>query len=767
MDPQADNAVSAIPDPPPETEPASEERPSKRLKTAAHESHSESSGPTGASAVVENEPAVREPAVESQTPATSGSTTAQAEPLNGDGKKASDSETANGDQEDVPPRRHGIAPIKAEYALSTPDTVSLPSLMHASRYLLPKPERPADDAPVVEEAPKENSESAQTDATAPHGKKNKPKKERGQNISRSFGRFEDSVPLCTSRAFTPEFSPEECRHGDKCRTMHNLREYLASRPADVEPETQTCRLYDIFGECPSGWKCRFVKYHMTTYNHEDGKEELVLTRKVTATDGDPAGAKHEPILTPYEPVPSATKNIVSKPQKIDLNRRRVDFSQVNKYCGWLDKEAKVFNAFHNQQRNQAPTTMADLRASFVEPPFEPSEKRALYFGPETPSLAPLTTQGNLPFRRLCIDLGAELTYSEMAMTTPLLQGNNADWTLMRAHESEVTPPSIKPTSTPIVQGYDNSRDLKFGAQISGHNHQNVSKGANILSRYCPHLRLIDLNCGCPIDMVYKSGAGSGILESHGKLERMVRGMNAVSGEVPITVKIRTGISSNRPVATNIIGKLAFGAREHRERLGAPGCAAITLHGRSREQRYTKKANWGYIAECANLVKQYNMEKDAITDTAAEPDARTLPNAKDGKMYFIGNGDCYSHVDYYDHIDKAQVDSVMIGRGALIKPWIFEEIKAQQYLDKSSSERMDYIKKYVDFGLEAWGSDDIGVGYTRRFLLEWLSFAHRYVPIGLLTHLPPDMNDRPAAYIGRDDFETKLASKNYKDWISIS
>lgn len=642
------------------------------------------------------------------------------------------------------------------------------------RYLIKKPEKTSDEAPPAEEGAKddaqngdakENSQNAQAGSNDPRDKKGKPKKERGQNVGRTYGRFEDSVPLCKTRAFTPEFSPEECRFGDKCKTVHNLREYLASRPTTEKPETDECRLYDIFGLCPSGWKCRFVKHHTTTYKHEDGREELVLTRKRSTPEGDTATSADEPMLVPYEPTPSSTKNTVSKPQKIDLSRRRVDLSEAEKYCKWLDQEAKVFNSFHNRQRNQAPLDMADLRASFVDPPFEPSEKRAVYFGPETPLLAPLTTQGNLPYRRLCIDLGAELTYSEMAMTTPLLQGSNADWTLMKAHDSELAPPNVNPTS--VVEGYDNSKDLRFGAQISGHSHWNVSKGTSILSRYCPHLRLIDLNCGCPIDMVYKAGAGAGILESHAKLERMVRGMNAVSGEIPITVKIRTGIRSDRPVATTIIGKLAFGSREHRERLGAPGCAAVTLHGRSREQRYTKKANWDYIAECADVVKSYNKQRDEITDTAAEPDPRTLPRGRGGKMYFIGNGDCYSHVDYYDHIDKARVDSVMLGRGALIKPWIFEEIKAGQYLDKSSSERMEYVKRYVDYGLEAWGSDDIGVGYTRRFLLEWLSFAHRYVPIGLLSHLPPDMNDRPQAYVGRDDFETKLASKNYKDWISIS
>jgi len=215
----------------------------------------------------------------------------------------------------------------------------------------------------------------------------------------------------------------------------------------------------------------------------------------------------------------------------------------------------------------------------------------------------------------------------------------------------------------------------------------------------------------------------------------------------------------------LIERLAFGGLESRDELGPPGCAAITLHGRSRQQRYTKSADWSYIAECATLIKSFTKKQDSLTDTINEPDARFLPNGE--RMYFLGNGDCYSHVDYYDHINNAGVDSVMIGRGALIKPWLFEEIEKGQYLDKSASERLAYVEKFVKYGLEAWGSDEIGVGQTRRFLLEWLSFTCRYVPIGILEHLPPGLQDRPPAYRGRNELETLLSSDNYKDWIKIS
>ncbi|PFH61265.1 hypothetical protein XA68_17838 [Ophiocordyceps unilateralis] len=601
--------------------------------------------------------------------------------------------------------------------------------------------------------------------------KDKIKRKKGQNTERTFGKFDDAIRLCNSIAFSPEFSPRECKFGHRCNMCHDLRKYLAEgRRADLDTFDGKCPVFEQYGSCPSGWRCRFVKSHMHEVTNDDGRSELVL--RGTPGGKDDLGAQKdkdgdEEPKAEHEDRRPGVVNVVSLANKVLLNRKRLDFSKADQYVAWMNKEAEINSEFHHRRKEQSFDSIDDLRARFVDPPFKPSEKRRLYFGPETPTLAPLTTQGNLPFRRLCVELGCQLTYSEMAMSLPLLQGSKADWTLLRAHETEMTPPRFDPGRTFVFDNYVNADDVKFGAQISGNQPWMATKAADVLHRFCPRLRLIDLNCGCPIDMVFKSGGGSALLESQGKMERMVRGMNAMSGPIPVTAKIRTGVKSNRPVAAQVLGRLAFGAREHRARLGAPGCAAVTLHGRSREQRYTKRADWAYIAECAALVGSYNSQRDALTDTAAAPDESSLPNDKNGRMYFIGNGDCFSHVDYFDHVEKARVDTVMIGRGALIKPWIFEEIEKRQYLDKSSSQRLAYIERFVRFGLDAWGSDELGIGFTRRFLLEWLSFAHRYLPIGLLEHLPPSLNDRPPAYRGRDELETLMASANYKDWIKIS
>ena len=574
------------------------------------------------------------------------------------------------------------------------------------------------------------------------------------------------MPLCVSLAFAPEFAPEPCKYWDRCHNLHDLRKYLAEgRDGDLETWAGKCPQFDAYGVCSSGWRCRFVRSHMCETEHQDGRKELVLTSKPAPAEkagSDAAGdvAEHDKEHGELKP---GVVNAVRAGDKISLSRKRVQLDKSDQYIGWLNADTELYRQHYHKKREENHDESKDYRANYVEPPFKPSEKRKIYFGRDTPVLAPLTTQGNLPFRRLCVELGCQATYSEMAHGLDLLQGNKSDWTLMRAHEIEARPPSLSPDA-PVVQSYDNARDTRFGVQIAAHTPWIAIKAAEALTRFLPHLRVIDVNCGCPIDNVFKTGAGSALLDTPPKLERMVRGMNAVSGEVPITAKIRTGVRDGHPTAKKLVERLAFGAPDLRRVSGAPGCAAITLHGRSRQQRYTRAADWAYIAECAAIVKRYNEQRDELTDTPRAPDESSLPSA--GRMYFLGNGDCYSHEDYHAHLDEAGVDGVMIGRGALIKPWLFEEIAAGQYLDKSATERLSYVERFARYGLEAWGSDALGIGFTRRFLLEFMAFFHRYVPVGLLEYLPPSINDRPPAYRGRNELETLLASDDYRDWIKI-
>ena len=184
---------------------------------------------------------------------------------------------------------------------------------------------------------------------------------------------------------------------------------------------------------------------------------------------------------------------------------------------------------------------------------------------------------------------------------------------------------------------------------------------------------VDLNLGCPIDLVTSKGAGSALLERKSRLESILSAMKATSS-VPFTVKIRTGVTMGRKTAHTLLPLFQ-----------SYGASLVTLHGRSKEQRYAKKADWEYISECAKL---------------ADP------------MPLFGNGDVLGWEDYYAALDKG-VSGVMIGRGALIKPWLFKEIKERKVYDISATERLDIMKEFTRCGLEYWGSDTMGVNTTRR------------------------------------------------------
>lgn len=635
----------------------------------------------------------------------------------------------------------------------------------------PPGSRADSSATVPDDDAAEGSHHLEQSSESKGGKKRD--KSKGQNTNRKFGSSRDQVGLCQSRANSPEFHPGTCRYGDDCKFEHDVRKYLKDwKREDLTTFGGICPIWAAKGKCHVGWKCRFVGSHMREAETDDGRKELVLVE-----DERKIGNLATPAVDSSD---IGTLNTVSTQDKADLMKRRIKTPKADEYNEWLDKSGREVDQASQRdprmdQKLDSPytdivdglqrgDTREDNRAQYTEPPFLPSEKRKIYFGPETPVLAPLTTQGNLPFRRLCVGLGAQITYSEMAVGLSLIQGQKSEWALMRAHESEAASPAYKPKAS-IVTDYNNAKDIRFGAQIAANKPWQALKTTEVLSRLCPYLRVIDLNCGCPIDLICRTGAGSALLDSQSKLEKMVRGMNAVSGEVPITIKIRMGTKDNKPSAHKLVERLVHGGSLASELGGlSSGVAAITLHGRSKQQRYAKNANWEYISDCAALIKRFNEQGDDLSDTTKEAESSSQP--ANGKVYFIGNGDCYSHVDYNDHLAEAKVDSVMIARGALIKPWIFEEIEQGQYIDKSATERLALIEQYVRYGLETWGSDEMGVGTTRRFLLEWLSFAYRYVPVGILEYLPPSLQDRPPAWRGRNELETLLGSDNYKDWIKI-
>ncbi|RCH92777.1 tRNA-dihydrouridine(47) synthase [NAD(P)(+)]-like protein [Rhizopus stolonifer] len=558
--------------------------------------------------------------------------------------------------------------------------------------------------------------------SGPNEKKSgkKSKNARGANTGqRGKKRIEDSIKLCKLLA-----RGDECTFAENCKFSHDLEGYLKIKPADLGDK---CIQFDLFGYCRYGYKCRFLGAHI------DKDNKLIVDEKKKAEN------------------PVYTINGISSETQMKLHKNKYEFPRSEEYMVEVQKEIAAEQsmkdantlkrkAIENTSLFAAP---ADLKKSKLEPkeeeqsdsdhdeffdaanefenvsvesagpsiieekpmgPIDTGYKKLIDFRNKT-YLAPLTTVGNLPFRVICKEFGVDITCGEMALAPNLLRGQQSEWALTKRHKSE---------------------DI-FGIQICGSKVEQIVKACEVLNNEVD-VDFIDLNMGCPIDLVFKQGAGSALLDARGRMVKMLKGMQTVT-DIPITAKYRMGIKDNQPIADRIVPKL-----------DEMGIALSTIHGRSRAQRYTKRADWEYIGKMKNL---------------------THP------MPLFGNGDIMSYEEYNQNKQMSGVDGVMIGRGALIKPWIFEEIKAQRHWDISANERLDMLKRFCNYGLEHWGSDSQGVNTTRRFLCEWQSFLYRYIPVGILERLPQSMNERPPPYIGRNDLETLMASPLASDWVKIS
>ncbi|KAI0822356.1 zinc finger dihydrouridine synthase [Trametes gibbosa] len=570
------------------------------------------------------------------------------------------------------------------------------------------------------------------------------KKQRGANKGRRFQKVRDDLELCFKVA-----SGRQCEFGSECRFTHDVPAYLAAKPKDIRfpsskdlsdsppfvrlPDvemsesvdairssldlTTTCALFEYTGECKHGLKCRFLGSHVVT--KEDGELELVVDEdkkaRVAASETEVNFIDAESlrkIRTKKYPHPISDAYLKEIQNNANEEKKADEPSPVADIAAESESPAVITSAPGPHQGDAAERVQNDT----PDVPLRFVEKKRLQWTGKT-YLAPLTTVGNLPFRRLCVDYGADITCGEMGLAMSFLQGSKEEWSLVRRHPSE----SI------------------FGMQIAGSKPQLLVPAAETIGRECAgNLDFVDINCGCPIDLVYKTGSGSALLDAAGKLGKIIVGMNKALGDIPVTVKLRTGVKDGKNTAHKLMPRLA----------PEWGASAITLHGRTRQQRYTKLADWDYMKTCVEAVRAREAEED-------------LP-----PVPIFGGGDCFSSEDYWYKMDQYGVDGVMIGRGALIKPWIFTEIKERREWDISSRERLELVRKYAEYGLNHFGSDTAGVNTTRRYLCEALSFQYRYVPIGLLEQLPSRINDRAPAFRVAMSW-TLLASADSRDWVKIS
>ena len=229
-------------------------------------------------------------------------------------------------------------------------------------------------------------------------------------------------------------------------------------------------------------------------------------------------------------------------------------------------------------------------------------------------LAPMAGVTDQPFRRLCREQGCGLLYTEMVSAKGILYNNRNTKELLQVREEE------RPIAVQI-----------FGSdpEILGEMAARIEEG--------PY-DIMDLNMGCPVPKVVNNGEGSALMRDPKLVERILSSLTK-KVKKPVTVKFRKGFDENHVNAVEI-ARIAE----------ACGISAVAVHGRTRQQFYSGKADWDIIRQVKEAVK--------------------IP--------VIGNGDIFSPEDAKRILEETGCDGLMIARGARGNPWIFKEI--QHYLE---------------------------------------------------------------------------------------
>lgn len=276
-------------------------------------------------------------------------------------------------------------------------------------------------------------------------------------------------------------------------------------------------------------------------------------------------------------------------------------------------------------------------------------------------MAPMTKGSNLPYRRLCVALGARITLSEMTVARRLKQKRRGEFALIRRADDEPC----------------------FGVQLAGTNPEEMAWAATLVA--ARGADFVDVNFGCPIDHFTRKGLGAAIGRQPGRIRRIVEAMKRGVPHVPVTAKIRLGWNDDD---RNFLDQARAAVDG--------GADAITVHGRTRNARYRMAADW-----------------DAIGAVVA---AVPVP--------VIGNGDLLFPHEIAAARARSGCAAVMAARGVLIKPWLFREA-ATGYEDIDGEARVEIYRRYVTAALEHWGDDDHGRARVREFLRWHVGFWCRY------------------------------------------
>lgn len=272
-------------------------------------------------------------------------------------------------------------------------------------------------------------------------------------------------------------------------------------------------------------------------------------------------------------------------------------------------------------------------------------------------LAPMEDVTDMGFRLECKRFGADMVYTEFVSSDALIRHVNKTKEKLTISEEE----------RPVA------------IQIYGREVESMVEAAKICEEANPDI--LDINFGCPVKKVAGKGAGSGMMRTP---DLMVEITQAVvkAVKIPVTVKTRLGWDND----SKIILELA-------EQLQDTGIQALTIHGRTRAQMYSGEADWSLIGKVKNNPRMH------------------IP--------IIGNGDVTSPEVCKQRFDQIGVDAVMIGRGSIGSPWIFEEIKHYLSTGKSLPKKeftwyLEVLKDLINKNI-AHSGERGGIIHSRRHL----------------------------------------------------
>ncbi|MGL6173483.1 MAG: tRNA dihydrouridine synthase DusB [Cellulosilyticaceae bacterium] len=283
--------------------------------------------------------------------------------------------------------------------------------------------------------------------------------------------------------------------------------------------------------------------------------------------------------------------------------------------------------------------------------------------PNNVVLAPMAGVTDLPFRLICKEYGCGMLYTEMVSAKGLLYDSDRTKELL----------------------YVDPKEHPVGAQLFGSDPQIVSDMAKKVAQ--SEVDFIDINMGCPAPKITRNGEGSALLKNPELIGDIVY-QTAKALDKPLTIKIRKGFDEDTVNAVEV-AKIIEQA----------GASLITLHGRTREQFYSGKADW-------DIIRQV---KEAVS----------IP--------VIGNGDITKPEEAKRMMEVTGCDAVMIGRGAQGNPWIFE--RTVHYLETGEllpeptfEERVKVILKHADM-LMAYKGEHIGIREMRSHLTSYIKGIH--------------------------------------------